>query len=87
MTRREHREDVARLEREVTLLRAENERLRARLGLVSDTSLDVDQLAEAAWEPTLFVEGPAASASVTARSVPEAKVAMFRSFFTGRVDV
>jgi len=71
----------------VEILQEENGRLRAQLGLVSASSLDVDRLAEAAWEPTLFVEEPAVSASVTARSAPEEKVALFRSLFTGRVDV
>lgn len=87
MTRHEGRKDVARLEREVAVLRAENERLRARLGLVSDTSLDAAHPAGAAWEPTMFVDEPAVSASVTARSASEEKVALFRSLFAGRVDV
>jgi hypothetical protein len=56
LTRRPDRGDVARLEREVALLREENERLRARRGLV-DEAPSASDIAEHASIPTLSYAG------------------------------
>lgn len=88
MTRCSARDEVARLEREIALLRAENDRLRTRLGLVDEASAQTTQPAAPAWEPTLFAaEDSDPLPSVTARSTPDAKVQLFRSLFSGRTDV
>lgn len=88
MTRRSVRDEVARLEREVALLRAENDRLRTRLGLVDEASAQTSQPAAPPWEPTLFAaEDTDPLPRVTARSTPDAKVELFRSLFSGRTDV
>jgi hypothetical protein len=71
---------------ELESLRAENARLRGLLGLDARAS----DLAQAGWSPTLFA--PQSSTGDTTPAVdrsspPTAKVALFRSFFSGREDV
>jgi hypothetical protein len=81
-------DEVARLEGEIEVLRAENSRLRARLEIVDEVPAPELDLADAAWDPTLFAADEAAARPrVTARSAPAAKVALFRSLFGGRTDV
>jgi hypothetical protein len=81
-------DEVARLEGEIEVLRAENSRLRARLEIVDEVPAPELDLADAAGDPTLFAADEAAARPrVTARSAPAAKVALFRSLFGGRTDV
>jgi len=69
--------------RRIEAAEAENQRLRDLLGMErEDRAVPVE-----AWEPTLFAGGPTSAASVTHRSAPEEKVALFRVLFRGRDDV
>lgn len=73
---------------EVELLRAENARLQALLGLDQTRNAD----APTPWEPTLFAapDEPArtlAPATVNRRSSPADKIGLFRALFAGRDDV
>jgi hypothetical protein len=75
--------DVAALCRRIAELEAENRRLRDLLGLEDpDRAGPVE-----AWEPTLFAGGTSLGSSVTQRSTPDEKVALFRAVFRGREDV
>ena len=67
---------------EIESLRAENERLRALLGIAGARESEPP----APWEPTLFA--PAApQPAVDRRSSPLDKIGLFRSMFAGRDDV
>lgn len=73
------------METELGVLRAENARLRGLLGLDDRAGPPTS-----AWKPTLFTaedRSAPVAVPVDRRSPPEAKVALFRSLFTGREDV
>ncbi len=76
---------LATMEAELAALRAENARLRGLLGF-DDRAAGT----ASAWSPTLFGGGATADrpqAGVDRDAAPEAKVALFRSLFSGRDDV
>ena len=76
-------DDTEALRREISELRAENNRLRGLLGVGTRDE------AVSPWEPTLFVEAEddASDVPIDRNSPREAKVTLFRSLFVGRNDV
>ena len=73
-------------EAECLRLRAENERLRARLGLATET-LEEDKSKTPSLSTSLQEPHLLSSASVFCKSSPEEKIALFRQLFRGREDV
>jgi hypothetical protein len=68
---------------EVSVLRAENARLRELLGLDRERATDSGP----AWEPTLFAPPATPHVQVDRSSSSAEKVALYRSLFVGRDDV
>ncbi|MGH9223390.1 MAG: TOTE conflict system archaeo-eukaryotic primase domain-containing protein, partial [Acidimicrobiales bacterium] len=75
--------EIAATRREVEALRAENERLRALLGLGEENLIDVHR---AAWAPQLLAQDQPLP-RVDADSPPHVKVRLYRALFVGRDDV
>ncbi|HVM13225.1 MAG TPA: DEAD/DEAH box helicase family protein [Egibacteraceae bacterium] len=75
--------ELAAARREVEALRAENDRLRALLGLGGERLADVHR---EAWAPQLLNQDQPLP-SVDADSPPDVKVALYRALFVGRDDV
>lgn len=70
---------------EIQALRSENHRLRSLLGLDQESRHEVTQ----PWEPTLFADSDQMNLTgdINGDSPAEAKIALFRSLFSGREDV
>lgn len=77
---------IKNLEAECSRLRAENERLRAELGLAPET-LEDNNTRHAPTSTSLQEFNSLPSAGVSSKSSPEEKIALFRTLFRGREDV